>query len=206
VLDFALQWINGYENTTGDVQEKLIQVSNAKRGKKLIQFSYKSSGLGRIIKICISPYLIGHDYGNFYVYGYNEYVNDVRLYRIEQMRSIEILDDTLSQKYISDDGRLEEVRRRFKHEYNETDTLEEVELMVHHSIYPRVKRDLWNSKTRANTKDDEWVGMMAKTSDLEYFKKFVLREIPNIKVISPDQLVGLVVDDLELGLKVNKVK
>lgn len=161
-----------------EAPEELSPINEALQQRRRVRLVYQSHSKDEITERDVDPWALTLSGGNWYLAGWCHKVNDERLFRVDRMRSVELLDVDAG---VPDDLDLS----RYESVYFESAQAVEVTLDIEPTArwvcdyYPLV------SQTKL---DDGWIRISLTTSGFAWLERLLLRLGPKARVVAPKSL------------------
>lgn len=161
-----------------EAPEELSAINRALQDRKRVRLVYQSHSKDEVTERDVDPWALTLSGGKWYLAGWCHRVDDERLFRVDRMRSAQVLEATAE---VPDDLDLS----KYESLYFESAQAVEVTLDIEPSArwvcdyYPLL------SQTKL---DDGWIRISLTTSGFAWLERLLLRLGPQARVVAPESL------------------
>lgn len=161
-----------------EAPEELSSINAALQRRRRIHLVYQSQSKDEVTERDVDPWALTLSGGRWYLAGWCHRVNDERLFRVDRMRSVEVLDTDAE---IPDDLDLS----RYESVYFESAQAVEVTLDIEPAA--RWVCDYYPLVSQAKLADG-WIRIRLTTSGFAWLERLLLRLGPKARVVGPESL------------------
>jgi len=190
-----------YQNELSDVMFMKYREQIDLSIKELInvKITYKKRS-GEITSRTVAPIVMREEFGRYYLIGYDYHRQQVRQYRIDRIKFMEVENKQHTFNKIELMRMLENFGKGFKDESDDV----VVRMKIRNNDLHHIKEDLGDVVFDEIDVGTKWTEVSVLIKNLYMFKRFVLREGTSIKVTGPDSLVSDIQNILTETLKLYK--
>ncbi|KAA1419887.1 WYL domain-containing protein [Mumia zhuanghuii] len=167
------------------------QLAEALATGRRVHLTYRVESRDELTERDVDPLRLITAEGRLYVEGWCYRAQDVRLFRLDRVESVELLDTPVAEHEGAE--RRDYATRLFE---PKADSSEAVIALHPNALWVREYVD----HTELGTDDDGWLQIKVVTGDEAWLKRFVLRAAGNIRVVEPQRLAEQVASEARAAL------
>jgi predicted DNA-binding transcriptional regulator YafY len=168
---------------------KLEKINNVIEEKRKIILTYLSPSSGKVQRT-IHPYYIYQSYDSYYLIGYDETRDDIRIFKIKRIKSIKALDE----KFKVDEKLLARTKKALKNslgvfpgkDYN-------VKLKIHKDTIQYFEEDFAKFVYVKELEKDGYYKVEFSISGINEIAKYIMKEGSKIIVLKPKELKDMII-------------